>query len=491
MMRARFTLALLLGLTTTSTVADVLIENVTIVTPEHAKPLPSQHVLIRGERIVQISAQPIRASDVRRIDGSSRFLTPGLMDAHVHLNDAPGVPPGSAEPVHRELRDAFLRQQPRSYLYFGVTQVVDPVSFTEAIEAFEAQPHHPDAFRCGAAPALDGYPSVFVPTPTRYQVFPDFIFEPENAREHPLPPGVEPDAHTPDAVVHRIAASGAHCVKIFIESGFGGASDWPVLSERTLALVRKAASDRGLLLIAHANSLQAQRLAVTTRVDVIAHGVWNWGEEANRGEMPPAIVEHLNHIHRAHIGFQPTIRVLAGLADLFRHDTLRDPFYAKVVPPELLKWYASPPGQWYREQLRQEYGGAPEMKIAHTHLQRAAAGMRAAKRLHDLGHPLLLGSDTPSAPTYGQQPGYDSYRELRFMAQAGIPLDAILRAATINNARQFKLERDYGSVAIGKIANLLLLEANPLETVRAWSLIDKVVLRGEVIERETLAARPQ
>lgn len=131
------------------------------------------------------------------------------------------------------------------------------------------------------------------------------------------------------------------------------------------------------------------------------------------------------------------------------------------------------------------------MKIAHTHLQRAAAGMRAAKRLHDLGHPLLLGSDTPSAPTYGQQPGYDSYRELRFMAQAGIPLDAILRAATINNARQFKLERDYGSVAIGKIANLLLLEANPLETVRAWSLIDKVVLRGEVIERETLAARPQ
>jgi hypothetical protein len=90
------------------------------------------------------------------------------MDTHVHLNDAPGVPPLSDEPTHRELRDTFLRQQPRSYLYFGVTQVLDPVSFSNAIATFEAQPHHPDVFRCDAAPALDGYPSVFVPPPTRY-----------------------------------------------------------------------------------------------------------------------------------------------------------------------------------------------------------------------------------------------------------------------------------------------------------------------------------
>jgi imidazolonepropionase-like amidohydrolase len=43
-------------------------------------------------------------------------------------------------------------------------------------------------------------------------------------------------------------------------------------------------------------------------------------------------------------------------------------------------------------------------------------------------------------------------------------------------------------VSVGKVANLLLLDANPLETIRAWSLIDKVVLRGQVIERETLGA---
>jgi imidazolonepropionase-like amidohydrolase len=110
------------------------------------------------------------------------------------------------------------------------------------------------------------------------------------------------------------------------------------------------------------------------------------------------------------------------------------------------------------------------------------------KQMFDAGYPLLLGSDTPSSPTYGNQPGYDTYREMRAMAQSGVSLAAILQAATINNARQFRLEKDYGSVEVGKVGNLLLLTANPLESVRAWSMIDKVILRGQVIQRESLAA---
>jgi imidazolonepropionase-like amidohydrolase len=101
---------------------------------------------------------------------------------------------------------------------------------------------------------------------------------------------------------------------------------------------------------------------------------------------------------------------------------------------------------------------------------------------------MLLGSDTPSAPTYGNQPGYDTYREMQLMVQAGIPLSAIFAAATINNARQFKMDKEYGTIERGKIANLLLLDANPLASVEAWNRIDTVILHGEPIERETLAA---
>lgn len=468
---------------------EILIEDVAVVTPDAEQPLLHRHVLIRGERIAAISAERIEATqDAQRIDGRGKFLTPGIMDSHVHVSYPPGLPPGTDDPLLAALTESFVRQQPRSYLYFGVTQILDPVNSPEGIEAFEAQPLHPDVFRCGAAPALDGYPTVFTPEPARYERMPDYIFEPVNAERHPLPDGADASAHTPAAVVSRISASGAHCVKVFIEDGFGGATNWPILSMESLRRVRAATRKHGLPLVAHANALGMQQMAVAADVDVIAHGLWNWDSVEGRSGVPEEIATHLRKVRERKLGFQATIRVIPGMGDLFRHDTLEDPFYEKVVPPDLLEWYASDAGGWFKDELRQDFGDETDMEIAHIYVKVAAQGMRAVKFLHDSGHPLLLGSDTPSSPTYGNQPGYDTYREMRFMAQSGIPLDAIFRAATINNAQQFKLDRDYGTVAEGKIANLLLLDANPLETVRAFSLIDKVVLRGTVIERETLAA---
>lgn len=118
--------------------ADVVIEGVTIVSPELAKPLPSRHVLIRGDRIAEISARPIAAANAERINGSNRFLTPGIMDSHVHLSDPPGLPLGSTGPALQALREAFERQQPRSYLYFGVTQVLDASSYARGLAVLVA-----------------------------------------------------------------------------------------------------------------------------------------------------------------------------------------------------------------------------------------------------------------------------------------------------------------------------------------------------------------
>jgi imidazolonepropionase-like amidohydrolase len=468
---------------------DLLIENVTIVSPERTQPSVTQFVLIRDGRIAQISAKPLPAAkNAMKLNGAGKFLTPGIMDAHVHLTTPPGLPMGTDDPSFAPLIDAFNKQQPRSYLYFGVTQVLDTAHVGNGLEIFEAQPQHPDLFQCGAAPVLDGYPTVFIDPKTRYQVAPDYIFEPANAKAHPLPPGARQADHTPEAIVERIAASGALCMKIFIEDGFGPNADWPLISKETLQRIRVATRKHGLILVAHANALGMQRMALDAQVDVLAHGLWNWDEAADQSGIPPVIAAHLKRIHSSGTGYEPTLRVLAGTADLFREDTLKDPTYAKVVPAALLQWYGTDAGQWYKRQMRQEYGNASDARIASIQLQVGEHGMRAVHYLQELGHPFLLGSDTPSSPTYGSQPGYDTYREMRLLAQSGVPLDAVFRAATLNNARRFHLEKDYGTVAVGKVANLLLLEENPLQSLRAWSQIDKVILRGAVIERESLAA---
>ena len=487
--RAALALAALLSATQPAALSDVLIENVAIVSPELAAPAADRYVLIRGERIAEISAQPIASPGATRVDGRGRYLAPGVMDSHVHVSTPPGLPLAAEDPALVELTAAFVQQQPRSYLYFGVTQVLDLAGVAEGVAAFQAQPLRPDFYRCGQVIVLDGYPVALLDKNVRERFAPDYVFEPANASAHPLPAGADPAQHTPEAVIDRIAASGARCVKVFIENGFGERSDWPMPSAQTLERVRAAARRRKMPLLAHANAIDMQKIALDAGVDVLAHGLWNWNEHGAREGVPEPIATHLRTIHARRIGFQPTLRVMAGTADLFRADTLKDPMYAKVVPPALLAWYASDAGQWFKREMQREYGGAPDMKIQHSQLQANEKNLRAVRFLHQLGHPLLLGSDTPSAPTYGNQPGYDTYREMRLMAQAGVSLRGVLEAATLNNARQFGLEKDYGTVEAGKVANLLLLKSNPLESVRAWSEIDRLVLRGKVLERESLAAK--
>ena len=486
-------LGLLLAGTTLAAGAPLLIENVTLLSPEQGQPLGNRYVLVRDGRIAAVSSQAIPPpAGARRLDGTGKFLTPGLFDGHVHVSQAIGLPFGSTDPEIPKMEKEFFAQQPRSYLYFGVTQVLDPSNLPERVAEFAAQPRHPDIYRCGAAPVVDGYPLVFIDKAIRHRIFNDYIFEPANAREHALPAGAKPEEHTPEAVVARIAASGALCIKVFLEDGFGDATDWPTMSLETLKRVRAAATRHGLSVSAHANALDMQRIAIEGNVDLIVHGVWNWNQAEREKGIPPVIGEHLRKIRDRNIGYQATLRVLPGVTDLLDPRVLEDPAFAKVVPPRLLAWYHTEPAQWFkREVFGPDMNAAAmtaDIHAANEHWATSDKGRRALRYLYELGQPMLLGSDTPSGPTYANQPGYDTYKEIQLMAQAGVPLSAIFAAGTINNARHFGLDKDYGTIEPGKIANLLLLDANPLASVEAWARIDKVILRGEPIDRETLAA---
>ena len=475
------------GLALNGQAQELLIERVTVLSSERSAPLADADVLIRDGRIVRVGTGRLDApATTRRLDGRGKFLTPGLMDSHVHVSDAAGLPPQANDPKVESLRAALLRQQPRSYLYVGITQVLDLHNTPQGIAAFESQAEHPDIFRCGGAPVVGGYPTMF--THESASRAPDYLFEPVNQAAHPMPDGDDPAAHTPEAVVERIAASGAICVKVFIEDGMGPARDWPLISGETLSRTRAAAHRRGLLLVAHANAIDMQRIAAASHVDVIAHGLWHWLDASTPSGMPDTIAAHLRDVHARGVGYQPTLRVLPSDAELFDSATLDDPVYATLVPAELLAWYRTDDAQFYKSMLLSYFPTSiPAAQIAKVMEPALERNLRATRYLHELGHPLLLASDTPSAATYAAQPGYNTYRELQLMARAGIPLPAIFAAGTINNARQFRLEKDYGTVEPGKIANLLLLEASPLETVNAWDRIDKIILHGKVIDRESLA----
>jgi imidazolonepropionase-like amidohydrolase len=100
------------------------------------------------------------------------------------------------------------------------------------------------------------------------------------------------------------------------------------------------------------------------------------------------------------------------------------------------------------------------------------------------GVPLLAGTDLGFAYIF---PG-DIVRELELFVKAGLPPVAALRTATLNPARYLKLDDVLGSIEAGKIADLVLLTANPLDDVGNLRKVDAVVLNGRYFDRTQLDA---
>lgn len=463
--------------------APVLIENVTLISPERARPRPGADVLIRDGRIARIGSNIRVGRDARRIDGRGRYLIPGLIDGHVHIGNPVGLDDSALE-TQPELLADYQRQLPRSYLAFGFTTIVDVDLRPQTGTWFEQAPLHPRLLHCGrAVRTAGGYGAMRV----RPEAPPNLIHEPSQA-DH-WPSALDPADWSVEHAVERIAASGGVCVKAFVEPGFGGTFNWPAPSPETLASLRAAARKRGLPLLVHANSVDAWRAALDANADMIAHGLWYWPGDMNDSQPSAQARAAVEAAARSGIGVQPTLQVLYGQQSLFDPVILDDPRFSAAMPASVVAYLRSDAGQAARRALAAEYEQAAHDIQALT----AAFAERARLTLGLMemsGVRLLFGSDTPAGDGFGNPPGFNGRLELQRWSDAGVPPGHILRAATIENARAFGLDAEIGSIETGKRADLLLLTANPLTGVDAFDTIELVILNGEPIARNALTAPP-
>jgi len=471
---------------------DLRIEHVTVVSPEASGELRDANVTVRDGRIAAVVAASQDASARQlggpKLDGRGFYLVPGLIDSHVHLGAIPGMSE-EQERAHPDIAQAARAQIPRSFLYFGFTTLIDLVSTPEDMARWKRHEPVPDTYFCGGAPLIDGYPMNYLPKPQRYARMPYLIVE--RGGRAPLPAGVNATAHSPQAVVAHMKSDGAICVKSFFERGFGGVHDLPVAKPETIRSLVEAAHAAGLPVLLHANSAEAQTFGLDTGVDILAHGLWNADETAAPGELSPAVKSILDRIVTAQVGWQPTLRVLLGLEDLFNPGFLSDPLLARVLPRALIDWYGTPEGQLFRDAIAADLppddpGGALRRGLVGP-IGRAAA---ATGYLARHGARLLFGSDTPSAPIYTNPPGLNAWIEMHRLIDAGVTPAQIFEAATLRNARAFKLDHEIGTVEVGKRANLLLVRADPRQTVQTYGEIVTVILGGRAFDTATLAANP-
>ena len=103
---------------------------------------------------------------------------------------------------------------------------------------------------------------------------------------------------------------------------------------------------------------------------------------------------------------------------------------------------------------------------------------KTIKAFYDAGGKITLGTDHPSDGSY--LPGFGVHRELDVLVRSGIkPVDAI-RIGSINGAKALRIDKDHGSIEIGKVADLLIVEGDPLENIRNTRNGRYVVRAGEL-----------
>jgi imidazolonepropionase-like amidohydrolase len=467
----------------------IWITDVIIISPESLDHIGKGSVLIENGLIAKVergekaNAKPPAGATV--FSGNGQYLIPGLIDSHVHLASVPGMSFDPSEGQQKMVHEYFM-QLPRSYLYFGYTTLVDLAVYRPVVlQEFRQAPLHPDLYDCGGSlPFANGYPMSFLPPAVRFKPFPNFIYDVKHADR--IPEEYRPEDHTPAAAVARVKASGAVCVKTYFERGFADDRNLPVLGPDVLAEIRKAATEDGLVLMIHANSFEAQKFAVEGSVDVIAHGMWNWGELDKKTELPDEIKRLLDQIVEKKIGYQSTMQVLYGLAVYSDPEYLNMDAVSKVAPKEMLEWFRSPEGKWFGKELNPD--GAPDAAILEGYERGPLRRVRqVVAYLASKDANFVFGTDTPSSPTYGNLPGLNGYLEMKQLQNAGMSLAQIFRAATINNAREFKMDSQLGSIEPGKIANLVLMKKSPLESVDAYDSVTTVFVHGKAIPRDSLA----
>jgi imidazolonepropionase-like amidohydrolase len=446
--------------------SGVVISDVTVISPERAVPLTHAYVRIVDGKVAEVSERRLRGD--KEIDGTGRFLIPGLIDSHVHLAVAPGYPAAmTADQArsHPDIVAAQLAQDAKSFLFFGFTTVVDLVGTPERTAQWNAYALRPDAFFCGGAAVINGQ--------TRQILYPYFSYD--KTFEQRLAPA-DAARSTSDAVSARIAASGAICVKTIHDRGLE-----PTIQEGR-ALVA-AAHAHNLPVVIHANRKKSQAFAVAAGVDAIVHGMWRDPDED--AALDDEARKILADVARLNIGYQPTTQVIASLRDMIRQDYLAQPALADAYTATFIEWCARKESRCAATHWSRTFGPDADERLRAT----TTRAHEVTRVLHEANARLLFGSDTPSDSIYTNPAGLNGRVEMDHWIASGVSPDKLFRALTIDNARLFRLDDRIGTVEPGKIAHLLLLGASPLENVKAYDAIETVFLHGRPLRRADLSAR--
>ncbi len=412
--------------------------DVTVIPMDRERVLEHHTVVVRGDRIIAVTpaSQARVPAGARRVDGRRKFLIPGVAEMHAHL--LPQAPP--------ELNERLL------FLFAanGVTTVRGMLGAPAHLE-----------LRARAARREIVSPTIYSSSPS-------------------LNGTTAPDWRTARALVSAHREAGYDFLKIH-----------PGIRREVFDSLAAAAQRAGIRYSGHVPADVGLAHALASRYASIDHldGYVEYLASATPADAPGFFGVNLtSRVDESRIADVVRLTRAAGTW-MVPTQSLMEAFLSRAAPEELAarpEMRYMPPAmvaQWTQQLRNFQSQAAVSAETAARFLAIRSALIRD---LHRGGVGILLGSD---APQVMMVPGFSVHAELRAYVQAGLTPYQALETGTRNVAAFFGALDEFGTVQVGRRADLVLLDANPLSDIANFRRQSGVMLRGRWLPRAEIDAR--
>ncbi|HET6202419.1 MAG TPA: amidohydrolase family protein [Planctomycetota bacterium] len=415
-------------------------------------PIPDATILVEGGRVRAVG----RRTEVKVPEGAEvvdlagKFVIPGLIDGHVHFFQSSGL---YARPDFLEVPDhpyaktvESIRKNPApylsAYLRAGVTSVVDFGGFSWIFDLRDRSDADPGSPRIAASGPLLGTMVI-----GKLQLDGEPIWD-------------LADEEGGRALIERLAPRKPDLVKIH----FILRPDRPFPAMRkAVAAAIEAAHGKGLRVGVHATQLETARAAVEAGADALVHSV----------DDRPVDVEFLKLCKERGTIYCPTIVALDSYRRVARGEWTADAFDRATSPAGEADTFE----RWKALKPDEIHGWASRMKDAPDAVPLMQRNLLA---VHKAGITVAAATD---AGNTGTLHGASLHRELALMVAAGLTPTETLVCATRNGARLMGREKDLGTLEPGTLADLVVLDADPLKEIANAKKIRLVMKGGTVVHR--------
>lgn len=414
---------------------DLVIKHVTLIDGTGGAPVSDAWVETNGDRIRAIGTGAAPAGAIE-IDGRGQYLIPGLIDAHVHVG---GGRLRAAENTDPDSRHQAVVSSLHGYLYSGVTTVYDSGNLPEFIFPLrrmerDGEIQSPRIFATGGVVTFPGgYGSGEGATLI------GSVDDLDKLDQH-----LEYD---PDMV------------KILLDpQGRRGIPEAPIFTQELLTKVVQRIHARGIRATVHIPAEAEARLAIEAGVDALAH-------LPARTAMSDDFVLYAK---TRGVPIATTLAVFSNIARVAENPEMFDtPLYqATLTPADRAKRKTTERQRYISSGMSSFFSGMLPAMQGHLFA------------LYEGGVTLALGTD--------RSVGAATHQELSLLVESGLPNAEVIRIATSNAAQYLGLGADLGAIEVGKLADMVLLSADPSKDIGNVQMISAVVKAGKVIDRQTL-----